>query len=107
MLKIFHGPSLKVLLNCNILRSVCDLQKKKKEEKRKEKGLRTRERNFIFKQSSKIKKKTKGSSRQTPYLLDDFRKKGSNRANTTFLNQVSDFPNGSVAHRKMLLCPTC
>ena len=82
----------------NILRSVCDLKKKK--------GQCTRKRNFlcVFKRS----KKTIFAQDTASFckFCEDFRKKGGNRENTTFLNQISNFRNGSAAHRKMLLWPT-
>ena len=56
---------------------------------------------LIFKRSSK-----KGLRVRHRIFLEAvwlFQGKGGNRTNTTFLNQISDFPNKSVAQRKMLL----
>ena len=39
-------------------------------------------------------------------LCDDFREKGGHRTSTNFLNLISNFPNSFGAHRKMLLWPT-
>ena len=103
MLKFFHGPSLTSVTKLqfsDILRSLCDLQ---------EKCQRSRECNFsayfqaISKKGGVFSPDDTASFRK---LWDDFREKGGYRSNTAFLNQTSNFPNGFVAHRKMLLLPT-
>ena len=70
MLKIFHGPSLKVLLNCNFA-IFCDLfaisKKKKKRKRINAPG------NAIFREfSSDLRKNYKAFSRQIPHLSASF-----------------------------------
>ena len=74
-LKNFHGPFLKVLLSCNFS-IFCDLLAISKKKKKK-RGQRTRERNFlrIVKRSQK-----KRLSLQTPQFSDNFWEEGGHRA---------------------------
>ena len=100
MLKISHGPSLKVLLNCNFP-IFCDLFAISKKGKRSTHQVTQFSAYFqaIFKKKVLAPDTTVSFS-----ALQRLRgKRRYNRANATFLTQIFNFPNGSVAHRKMLL----
>ena len=99
MLKISHGPSLKVLLNCNFP-IFCDLFAISKKGKRSTHQVTQ----FSAYFQAIFKKKVLAPDTVSFSALQRLQgKRRYNRANATFLTQIFNFPNGSVAHRKMLL----